>query len=109
MENNVYVGIDIAKNDHYACVINADGTVAAKSFKVTNDQAGFATLINSVSNLSNLLTKRSRGHFGKDTARDLKTLAKSSVGARNSVLHIQITQTTSQVELIESQLGELDT
>jgi len=254
MENNVYVGIDVAKNDHYACIVNADGTVAAKSFKVTNDQAGFATLVNYVANftpesllfglestsiygenliaflyargfrvavinpmltankrkiqnrsstktdkidakiicdylrteeyrllkpnevemlqirglcrfrmklrkqkarlktqltgfvdqgfpelptlfaihgkaayamlslhsspeeiaglnltyLSNLLTKRSRGHFGKDTARNLKALAKSSVGARNAVLHIQIAQTISQVELLEFQLAELD-
>ena len=254
MENNVYVGIDVAKNDHYACITNADGTVAAKSFKVTNDQTGFTTLVKSVADfapesllfglestsiygenliaflygsgyrvavinpmltankrkiqnrsstktdkidakiicdylrtedyrllkpnevemmqvrglcrfrmklrkqkarlktqltgfidqgfpelptmfgihgkaayalltlhsspedisglnltyLSNLLSKRSRGHFWKNTARDLKALAKSSVGARNAVLHIQITQTISQIELLESQLAELD-
>jgi transposase len=42
------VGIDVAKNDHYACVVTANGTVAVKAFKVTNDRAGFTTLLNTV-------------------------------------------------------------
>ena len=58
--------------------------------------------------LSNLLSKASRGRFGKEDARSLKSLAASSVGVKNTYISIQITQTIAQLELIESQLGELE-
>ena len=58
--------------------------------------------------LSNLLSKASRGRFGKEDARSLKSLAASSVGVKNTYISIQITQTIAQIELIESQLGELE-
>lgn len=57
--------------------------------------------------LSNLLSKASRGRFGKEDARSLKSLAASSVGVKNTYISIQITQTIAQIELIESQLDEL--
>ena len=59
--------------------------------------------------LSNILTKASRGRFGKQDAESLKSLAKSSVGVKNTYISIQITQTIAQIELIESQLNELET
>ena len=52
--------------------------------------------------LSNLLSKTSRGRFGKEDARSLKSLAASSVGVKNTYISIQITQTIAQIELIES-------
>lgn len=58
--------------------------------------------------LSNLLSKASRGRFGKADASSLKSLAASSVGVKNTYISIQITQTIAQIELIESQLGELE-
>lgn len=58
--------------------------------------------------LSNLLSKASRGRFGKEDARSLKSLAASSVGVKNTYISIQITQTIAQIELIESQLDELE-
>lgn len=58
--------------------------------------------------LSNLLSKASRGRFGKQDAKSLKSLAASSVGVKNTYISIQITQTIAQVELIESQLNELE-
>lgn len=58
--------------------------------------------------LSNLLSKASRGRFGKEDARSLKSLAASSVGVKNTYISIQITQTIAQIELIESQLNELE-
>jgi len=58
--------------------------------------------------LSNLLSKASRGRFGKEDARSLKSLAASSVGVKNTYISIQITQTIAQIELIESQLAELE-
>lgn len=58
--------------------------------------------------LSNLLSKASRGRFGKQDAKSLKSLAASSVGVKNTYISIQITQTIAQIELIESQLSELE-
>ena len=58
--------------------------------------------------LSNLLSKASRGRFGKQDAKSLKSLAASSVGVKNTYISIQITQTIAQIELIESQISELE-
>lgn len=59
--------------------------------------------------LSNILSNASRGRFGKQDAESLKSLAKSSVGVKNTYISIQITQTIAQIELIESQINELET
>lgn len=59
--------------------------------------------------LSNILSKASRGRFSKQDAESLKSLARSSVGVKNTYISIQITQTIAQIELIESQLNELET
>lgn len=58
--------------------------------------------------LGNLLQKASHGRFGKEEAIALKGLAKSSVGTGNTYVSIQITQSISQIELLEKQLAELD-
>ncbi len=57
--------------------------------------------------LSNHLSKASHGRFGKQDAKSLKSLAASSVGVKNTYISIQITQTITQIELIESQISEL--
>lgn len=60
--------------------------------------------------LSNLLSNASHGRFKRESAViALKSLAKSSVGVKNSFVSIQITQTISQIELLEKQADELDT
>lgn len=58
--------------------------------------------------LGNLLQNASHGRFGKEEAIALKGLAKSSVGTGNTYVSIQITQSISQIELLEKQLAELD-
>lgn len=58
--------------------------------------------------LSNILSKASRGRFGKQDAKSLKSLAASSVGVKNTFISIQITQTIAQIELIESQITEIE-
>lgn len=40
-----YVGIDIAKLNHFASVVSSDGEVLVKPFKFTNDNDGFCTLL----------------------------------------------------------------
>lgn len=58
--------------------------------------------------LANLLRKTSQGHFGKEEAIALKSLAKSSVGTGNTAVSIQITQSITQIELLEQQLNIID-
>ncbi len=38
----IYVGVDVAKNTHYACITDDKQQLLAKSFAFTNDEAGFA-------------------------------------------------------------------
>ena len=45
----IYVGIDIAKNFHFASVCNTDLEVLVKPFKFTNDQPGFELLLQNIS------------------------------------------------------------
>ena len=52
-------------------------------------------------NLAHLLQEASHGHFGKNTARELRVLAQKSVDTGDSSLSIQITQTIEQIELLE--------
>lgn len=54
--------------------------------------------------MTHLLQSASHGHFGKDTAKDLRVLAQKSVGINASSLSIQITQTIEQIKLLDSQL-----
>jgi len=61
-----------------------------------------------LTNLYNLLRKASHGHYGKETARQLKSLANSSVGIRDAHMSIQITQTIENLRLLEKQLSQLD-
>ena len=58
--------------------------------------------------LGNLLSKASHGRFGKEEAKALKSLAKSSVGTCDPSIPIQIAQSIEQIELFEKQLDELD-
>ena len=37
----IYVGIDIAKLNHFAAVISSDGEILIEPFKFTNDYDGF--------------------------------------------------------------------
>lgn len=58
--------------------------------------------------LGNLLRKASHGHFGKEEAIALKSLAKSSVGTSDTSVSIRITQTLEKIELLEAQISKLD-
>ena len=55
-----------------------------------------------LTHLSHLLEDNSHGHFKKDTARELRVLAKKSVGINDSPLGLQITQT-----IVQSVIGDI--
>ena len=58
--------------------------------------------------LSNLLIKSSRGKYGKNRAIELKVLASNSVGINNNALSIQIKMTIELIELLESQIKNIE-
>ena len=58
--------------------------------------------------LSNLLIKSSRGKYDKNRAIKLKQLASRSVGINNSALCIQIKMTIELIELLESQIKDIE-
>ncbi|SHN65899.1 transposase [Butyrivibrio hungatei DSM 14810] len=61
-----------------------------------------------MTHLANLLKVNSHGHFTKEQAKELRVLAQKSVGANNSSISIQITQTIQQIELPDSQLVKIE-
>lgn len=61
-----------------------------------------------MTHLANLLKVKSHGHFTKEQAKELRVLAQKSVGANDSAISIQITQTIQQIELLDSQLNKME-
>ena len=57
---------------------------------------------------AHLLKANSHGHFDKEMAQQLRVLAQKSVGANDSAISIQITQTIQQIELLDSQLEKIE-
>ena len=49
----LFVGIDIAKRSHEACVIDKDGAFVVKPFKFTNDFKGFNKFLDALKNIGN--------------------------------------------------------
>ena len=41
----IYIGIDIAKLNHFAAAISSDGEIILEPFKFTNDADGFQLLV----------------------------------------------------------------
>ena len=58
--------------------------------------------------LSNLLINSSRGRYDKSRAIELKNLASNSVGINNYALSIQIKMTIELIELLESQIKNIE-
>ena len=61
-----------------------------------------------ISKLSNVLSTASRGRCGRSYADTLKALAKSSVASPNCDMSFQIKQTITQIQLIDSQLKDVE-
>lgn len=58
--------------------------------------------------LFNLLYKSSKGHIHKETCVALRKAARSSIGSCNPVHSLELQQTITRIQLIESQVKELD-
>ena len=65
----IYVGIDIAKLNHFASAISSDGEVLLEPFKFTNDNGGFQKLISSLDSFeknSLIIGLESTAHYGNN-------------------------------------------
>lgn len=61
-----------------------------------------------LTHLSHLLEVSSHGHFKKDTATELRILAQKSVGCNDSSISTQLTQTIELIELLDSQVHDVE-
>ena len=65
----VYVGIDIAKLNHYASAISSEGEVLLEPFKFTNDNDGFYTLVSKLKQFEKdkvIIGLESTAHYGNN-------------------------------------------
>ena len=65
----IYVGIDIAKLNHFASVLSSDGEVLIEPFKFTNDSDGFFMLLSKISSFdkdSIVIGLESTAHYGNN-------------------------------------------
>ena len=63
----LYVGIDIAKLNHYASAISSDGEVLIEPFEFTNDNDGFRMLLSKLDQFekeSIIIGLESMAHYG---------------------------------------------
>lgn len=70
----IYVGIDIAKLNHFAAAISSDGEILIEPFKFTNDYDGFYLLLSHLAPLdqnSIIIGLESTAHYGDNLVRFL--------------------------------------
>ena len=70
----IYVGIDIAKLNHFASAISSDGEIIIEPFKFTNDNDGFQLLISKLESFdknSLIIGLESTAHYGDNLVRYL--------------------------------------
>ena len=51
--NHYFLGIDIAKTNHVASLIEADGSVVIRAIKFKNSNEGYTKLLNTIQNKLN--------------------------------------------------------
>ena len=93
----IYVGIDIAKLNHFASAISSDGEVLIEPFKFTNDYDGFSLLVSNLNTLdqnSIVIGLESTAHYGDNLVRYLISMGykvcvlnpiKTSVMRKNNI------------------------
>ena len=70
----IYIGIDVAKLNHYASALSSDGEVLFEPFKFTNDNDGFCLLSSHLDTLpddSFIIGLESTAHYGDNLVRYL--------------------------------------
>ena len=70
----IYLGIDVAKLNHFASAISSDGEILIEPFKFTNDVDGFQLLSSKLYHLdrdSLIIDLESTAHYGDNLIRYL--------------------------------------
>ncbi len=70
----IFVGIDIAKLNHFAAAISSDGEIILEPFKFTNDADGFQLLVSKLESFdknSLIIGLESTAHYGDNLVRYL--------------------------------------
>lgn len=70
----IYVGIDIAKLNHFASAISSEGEILMEPFKFTNDGDGFQLLVSKLDSLESdslIIGLESTAHYGDNLVRYL--------------------------------------
>ena len=70
----IFVGIDIAKLNHFASAISSDGEILIEPFQFTNDGDGFQLLISKLDSFdkdSLIIGLESTAHYGDNLVRYL--------------------------------------
>lgn len=70
----IYVGIDIAKLNHFTAAISSDGEIILEPFKFTNDADGFQLLVSKLESFdknSIIIGLESTAHYGDNLVRYL--------------------------------------
>ena len=70
----IYLGIDIAKLNHFASAISSDGEILIEPFKFTNDYDGFYLLLSKLAPLNQnsiIIGLESTAHYGDNLVRFL--------------------------------------
>ncbi len=65
----IYVGIDIAKLNHFVTILYSDGEVLIEPFKFTNDDDGFCLLNSMLTSFSKdelIIGLESTAHYGNN-------------------------------------------
>ena len=97
----IYVGIDIAKLNHFAAAISSDGEIILEPFKFTNDADGFQLLVSKLESFdknSIIIGLESTAHYGDNLVRylvvafcfALVTLFSAVFGSGNSVAGVVV-------------------
>lgn len=80
-KTDAIVGIDIAKNVHWAGIILPNGKEIKKSFSFNNNKKGFESLVETIKNVLTMLNSKTvivgmepTGHYWKSCARYLKKI-----------------------------------
>ena len=69
VDSMIYVGIDVAKQTHYASIMNSDGEILSEPFAFSNDHSGYQKLLkhlDSFSKKDTFIGMESTAHYAEN-------------------------------------------
>ncbi len=103
----IYVGIDIAKLNHFATAVSSDSEILIEPFKFTNDYDGFYLLLSNLAPLnqnSTIISLESTAHYDDNLVRFL-----ISKGFKVCVLNLIQTSSMRKNNVRKTKTDKVDT